>query len=276
MPALSVEAALAVESMAYGLLQAGPEFQRWLAARRPVTARPSAEPVRLERDRGMLTITLDRPAVHNAYDAATRDALIDALEVLRLDPTLTAAHLRGAGRSFCSGGDLSELGLLDDPVTAHQVRAQRSAAARRRPRRRAPHGPSPRRLRRRGHRAGGVRRARHRARRHEHPSPRGRHGPDPRRGRHRRACRPASGVSARRGWRSPARRSTRRRRCAGASPTSARPPDHFTSARSRPASTSRRRSLPVSVWGSSTGARRVRSGVLEPRSCRASPRSSPR
>ena len=125
--ALSVEAALAVESMAYGLLQAGPEFQRWLAARRTVTGRPSADPVRLERDGDVLTITLDRPAVHNAYDAATRDALVDALEVLRLDPTLTEAHLRGAGRSFCSGGDLSEFGLLADPVTAHQVRAQRSA-----------------------------------------------------------------------------------------------------------------------------------------------------
>lgn len=126
--ALPLEAALAVESMAYGLLQAGPEFERWLAARRPVTARPSAEPVRLERDGDALTITLDRPAVHNAYDAATRDALVDALELLRLDPTLTSAHLRGAGRSFCSGGDLSEFGLLADPVTAHQVRAQRSAA----------------------------------------------------------------------------------------------------------------------------------------------------
>jgi hypothetical protein len=125
---LTVAGALAVESMAYGMLQAGPEFHRWLASRESVARRPSPEPVRLERDGDVLTIVLDRPAVHNAYDAATRDALVDALELVRLDTSIAAAHLRGAGPSFCSGGDLSEFGLLDDPVTAHRVRMRRSAA----------------------------------------------------------------------------------------------------------------------------------------------------
>ena len=120
-------------------------IDKWLFYARVVKSRSLAAKlaqagrVRINRDKAtqaadqvkpgdVLTITLDRPAVHNAYDAATRDALVDALELLRLDPTLTSAHLRGAGRSFCSGGDLSEFGLLADPVTAHQVRAQRSAA----------------------------------------------------------------------------------------------------------------------------------------------------
>jgi hypothetical protein len=127
-PPPDLEAGLVLESMAYGLLQGGPEFAGWLGERTAPPHRPSSEPVRLERDGGVLTITLDRPDVHNAYDAATRDALIGALELVALDDTIAEAHLRGAGPSFCSGGDLSEFGLLPDPVTAHRVRMERSAA----------------------------------------------------------------------------------------------------------------------------------------------------
>jgi hypothetical protein len=124
---LPVDEGLAVESLAYSMLLAGPEFARWLEQRGPMDPPPTGdEPVLLERDGDVLTITLNRPARHNAYAAALRDALVDALEVGVLDPSLTVV-LRGAGKSFCSGGDLAEFGTTPDVATAHLIRTTRSA-----------------------------------------------------------------------------------------------------------------------------------------------------
>jgi enoyl-CoA hydratase/carnithine racemase len=41
---------------------------------------------------------------------------------------VTAVHLRGAGPSFCSGGDLDEFGTRSDPPSAHLLRLLRSPA----------------------------------------------------------------------------------------------------------------------------------------------------
>jgi hypothetical protein len=123
-------AAIVLESLAYGLLQAGPEFAAWLAGRSPKPHHEQDEPVVLvERDGDTLTVTLNRPAVHNAYDAATRDGLADALRLAVDDPSIDAVHLKGAGPSFCAGGDLAEFGTTPDPVTGHLIRTTRSAAA---------------------------------------------------------------------------------------------------------------------------------------------------
>lgn len=123
----SIEDGLVAESLAYAQLQAGPEFTAWLAERGPAEPAPSAEPVRLERSGDHLTITLHRPECHNAVDVAMRDALVEALELVAADPTLTAT-LRGDGPSFCSGGDLREFGAFLDPANAHAVRLERLPA----------------------------------------------------------------------------------------------------------------------------------------------------
>ena len=124
----SVAEGLVAESTAYGLLQGGPEFARWRAGHpAPVRPEPAGDPVRVSRRDHVLTITLDRPHVRNAFDAAIRDHLVAALEVAATDPSVTTVVLRGAGRSFCSGGDLDEFGSRPDPVTAHLVRLQRNA-----------------------------------------------------------------------------------------------------------------------------------------------------
>ncbi|MDX3382245.1 enoyl-CoA hydratase/isomerase family protein [Streptomyces niveiscabiei] len=120
---------LVMESLAYSTLQAGAAFRSWLAGKSPYAARPSTEPVLLDRDGDRLTITLNRPRVHNAFDAAMRDALCEALEVAVSDPTVTRVDLRGNGPSFCSGGDLAEFGSSTDPSRAHHVRVHRSPAA---------------------------------------------------------------------------------------------------------------------------------------------------
>ncbi|MCU1379074.1 MAG: putative enoyl-CoA hydratase/isomerase [Acidimicrobiales bacterium] len=124
---LPVREGLVVESLAYSMLLAGPEFRRWLDARGPRTPPPTGdEPVLLERDGDELVITLNRPDRHNAYAAAVRDALVDALEVGLADPSLRVT-LRGAGRSFSSGGDLDEFGTTPDVAAAHLIRTTRSA-----------------------------------------------------------------------------------------------------------------------------------------------------
>jgi enoyl-CoA hydratase/carnithine racemase len=61
--------------------------------------------VRLARDGAVATLTLDRPPV-NALDAATMQALIDALHAIDADPEVRVAIVTGAGRCFSAGVDL--------------------------------------------------------------------------------------------------------------------------------------------------------------------------
>ncbi|MGW0830510.1 enoyl-CoA hydratase/isomerase family protein [Streptomyces prunicolor] len=126
---LSVPDRLILESLAYSTLQGGVDFQAWLAAVPRRAPRPAETPVRLDRDGARLSITLDRPWVRNAFDAATRDALCEALQVAVADPSIGRVDLYGNGPAFCSGGDLAEFGTSRDPAQAHHVRVQRSPGA---------------------------------------------------------------------------------------------------------------------------------------------------
>jgi enoyl-CoA hydratase/carnithine racemase len=126
---ISVPAGLIIESLAYSTLQGGPEFGAWLAGRTPRSvALEAGDPVLVDRQESRLVVTLNRPSVHNAYNAAMRDGLYQALAVAAADPTITGVDLFGAGPSFCSGGDLTEFGTLDDPAHAHVVRTGQSPA----------------------------------------------------------------------------------------------------------------------------------------------------
>ena len=59
------------------------------------------------RDGAVLTITLNRPEVLNAFNAAMHKALAAALKEA-VDPAVRAVILTGAGRGFCVGQDLTE------------------------------------------------------------------------------------------------------------------------------------------------------------------------
>ena len=63
--------------------------------------------VETSRDGSVLTITLNRPDVLNAFNAALHKALATALKEAR-DPEIRAVVLTGAGRGFCVGQDLTE------------------------------------------------------------------------------------------------------------------------------------------------------------------------
>jgi hypothetical protein len=122
-----VEAGLAAESAVYSMLQSGPEFATWLAGRAVAAGEPDrGEQVRSERHDDRLVITLDRPHRHNAVNEPLRAALAAALLVPLADESITTVELRGAGPSFCSGGDLAEFGRFPDPATAHVSRLTRS------------------------------------------------------------------------------------------------------------------------------------------------------
>jgi 2-(1,2-epoxy-1,2-dihydrophenyl)acetyl-CoA isomerase len=63
--------------------------------------------VETSRDGAVLTLTLNRPDVLNALNAATQKALAAALREARADD-VRAVVITGAGRGFCVGQDLTE------------------------------------------------------------------------------------------------------------------------------------------------------------------------
>ncbi|MCW2553077.1 MAG: enoyl-CoA hydratase/carnithine racemase, partial [Mycobacterium sp.] len=127
-PAASTYQGVITESLAYSTLQAGPEFDRWLADRGPATVPELADPVVAERDGDTLRVRFNRPQRHNAFSTDARAALLEALEVARLDQAVTEVVLAGNGPSFCSGGDLAEFGSFTDPASAHLARTRHSPA----------------------------------------------------------------------------------------------------------------------------------------------------
>jgi enoyl-CoA hydratase/carnithine racemase len=120
---------LVAESALYSALQAGLEHRTWRSATPPRRRDGDDGPrVRIERDDGVLTVTLQRPQARNALDRRMRDELLEALAVAEADAVLRVV-LRGEGSSFCAGGDLDEFGTAPDPATAHLVRLRRSVGA---------------------------------------------------------------------------------------------------------------------------------------------------
>lgn len=116
------------ESLAYSTLQSGPEFARWLAERGPKTVPALPDPVVADRVDDVLLVNFNRPTRHNAFSTDARAALLEALEVVLVDPSVTEVVLGGNGPSFCSGGDLAEFGSFADPASAHLARTRHSPA----------------------------------------------------------------------------------------------------------------------------------------------------
>ena len=58
-------------------------------------------------DRGVATLTLNRPDKHNAMSGPMIEELSAAAERIDADPAIRAVILTGAGASFCAGGDLN-------------------------------------------------------------------------------------------------------------------------------------------------------------------------
>ena len=129
---LPLDEALLVESFAFSTLIAGAGFRDWLRARPARATTPTGGDatlrIRCTREGDTLTLHLANPMRRNAFDAAMRDALVEALAAACDDPTLQRLELRGDGPDFSAGGDLREFGSAPDPAVAHAIRTLRSPA----------------------------------------------------------------------------------------------------------------------------------------------------
>ncbi|MGH9031883.1 MAG: crotonase/enoyl-CoA hydratase family protein [Acidimicrobiia bacterium] len=74
--------------------------------------------VRTETDGPVAVVTIDRPAVRNAVDGPTANALREAFEIFDADDARAVAVLTGAGGTFCAGADLKAVAeRRGNPVT---------------------------------------------------------------------------------------------------------------------------------------------------------------
>ena len=72
-----------------------------------MTDQEAIEPlIRVERGGPVTTIMINRPAVRNAVDRPTAEALADAFRAFDSDRDSRVAVLAGAGGNFCAGADL--------------------------------------------------------------------------------------------------------------------------------------------------------------------------
>jgi enoyl-CoA hydratase len=121
---LPLSQALNVESLGYACLQQGAEFRAWLATR--VAIAPSIEEsgpaVEIFREGDDVSLILNRPRQRNAMTVEMRDALVEALQWIRIDDSVQRVQISARGRCFSTGGELSEFGTAADPSTAHRVR----------------------------------------------------------------------------------------------------------------------------------------------------------
>lgn len=71
---------------------------------------PADEPMLLRHDdKGVTTLTLNRPGQFNSLSSAMLEALIAAVDEIAGDKTVRVLVLAGEGRAFCAGHDLKEM-----------------------------------------------------------------------------------------------------------------------------------------------------------------------
>lgn len=77
----------------------------------------SAEPLLVEKDGAIATVTLNRPDRRNAFDTTLKEAMRLTVGRLNDDDNIRIVILRGAGKGFCAGADLAGGGA--DPISFH-------------------------------------------------------------------------------------------------------------------------------------------------------------
>ncbi len=79
--------------------------------------------VRFEKEGAVAILTLDRPDRLNAMADPMWDALYDHLGRIAVDDEVRAVILTGAGRAFCSGGDVT--GMAKSDIVSGRARSKR-------------------------------------------------------------------------------------------------------------------------------------------------------
>ena len=89
-----------------------------------------SDPLRISRDtRGVVTLTMDRPEVRNAFGPDLMGALADAFTGLADDPAVRAVVLTGEGPAFSAGADLNWMRSMVDYSYDEQVADSRQLDA---------------------------------------------------------------------------------------------------------------------------------------------------
>jgi 2-(1,2-epoxy-1,2-dihydrophenyl)acetyl-CoA isomerase len=86
------------------------------------------ETIIFEKKDGVAAIALDRPDRLNAFDGTMHEELYVALEDVENDEEIRCVVLRGEGRGFSAGADLSSVRSEDDPDLGEYLRQTYSRA----------------------------------------------------------------------------------------------------------------------------------------------------
>jgi len=79
-------------------------------------------------ERGVATVTLNRPEVNNAYNGDLIQGLLNAMDALAAAPALRAVVLKGNGRHFQAGADLKWIDAVRPASPEENVRVSRATA----------------------------------------------------------------------------------------------------------------------------------------------------
>lgn len=75
----------------------------------------------VDDDHGIRTITLNRPERHNAVGGGLHERLMETLRDTATATDVRVVILRGAGKSFCSGGDVESFATDEAPSPAQRM-----------------------------------------------------------------------------------------------------------------------------------------------------------
>ena len=76
----------------------------------------------VEESDGVLTVTLNRPDVHNAFNDQLIAEAIDLFSAIGARPGLRAVVLRGTGANFCAGADLNWMSRMVSYTREENIR----------------------------------------------------------------------------------------------------------------------------------------------------------
>ena len=85
------------------------------------------EHILYDKAEGVATITLNRPEKMNAFGGLMRQEIVETLETAASDDQVRAVVVTGAGKAFCTGGDVNEFVDGSVQALAKQVSSQRHA-----------------------------------------------------------------------------------------------------------------------------------------------------
>lgn len=83
-----------------------------------MTALPQTWHIKLERHGPLLRLWLNRPEMRNAFSAQMTTEILETFQAIEADRSIRVVLLRGAGGTFCAGGDLKSMQASGTPPAA--------------------------------------------------------------------------------------------------------------------------------------------------------------